>query len=325
MPRVPVAQLRLDVRIRKQQFLLREKNVTTTRMGSLMLRVLLGDRTGAIPGVLFDVPSHVVASLSVGRGVEVSGRIGEYRDQLQVSIERIEPTELADLEELLPAARRPLQEMKQEFDELLQSVQDSDLKRLLDAIFGDPETYRAFSLAPAAKFNHHACVGGLLEHTLSVARLVLAACDSCPELDRDMAVAVALLHDLGKIRAYDRVSFDLTEEGSLWTHLYMGASRVEHAIDGLPGFDSETKLRAVHAILAHHGSRDAGSPVLPMTLEALVVHHADHLDSDVRGAIDQMKRTEEDGGAFTERSFMHDTRLYRGTRSRSSDVQQSLW
>lgn len=325
MPRVPVAQLRLNVRLRKQAFLLREKSATSTRMGSPMLRVLLADRTGAIPGVLFDAPSHVVASLSVGQGVEVSGRIGEYRDQLQVNVERIEPTELSDLGEFLPAAHRPLPEMKREFDEMLQSVKNSDLRRLLDAIFGDEETYRAFSLAPAAKFNHHACVGGLLEHTLSVARLVLTSCDSCPEMDRDLAITVALLHDLGKISAYDPVSFDLTEEGSLWSHLYVGASKVEHAIDALPGFDSETRLRVVHAILAHHGRRENGSPVLPMILEALAVHHADHLDSDVRGAVDHLKRTEEDGGAFTEHSRMHDARLYRGTGQRSSDVQKSLW
>ncbi|MCD6518466.1 MAG: HDIG domain-containing protein, partial [Anaerolineae bacterium] len=247
MPRIPVAQLRLNMSIRKQPFLLKEKNLTITRAGTPMLRVVLGDRTGTIPGVFFDVPSYVPESLTVGRGVEVTGRIDEFRDQLQVNIERIVPTELTDLAEFLPVAKRPLKEMEEEFRRLRKSVKNRDLARLLSAIFDQKDIYQAFVQAPAAKFNHHACIGGLLEHTLAVARLVLTACQLYPELDRDLALTVALLHDLGKIHTYDPISFEITEEGSLWSHLYMGASMVERAIRSLPGFDPELRLRVVHA------------------------------------------------------------------------------
>lgn len=325
MPRVPVAQLRFNQQLRKQPFLLREKVVSATRAGRLMLRVTLADQSGSIPGVFFDVPAHVVESLVVGRGVEVTGRVGEYRGQMQIQIERIVPTELTDLESYLPTASRPLPEMEAEFDALRQSVTDPDLKRLLELIFGDPEVYRAFTRAPAAKYYHHACVGGLLAHTLAVVRLVLTACDLYPDLDRDLMLTVALLHDVGKIRAYDAVSFDLTEEGSLWTHLYMGASWVEHAIAQLPDFDPDLRLRVVHAILAHHGKLEHGSPVLPMTLEAIVLHGADHLDAHVQGALDQYERSYEDGESFTERSAMHETRLYRGTSESAPPEQRSLF
>ena len=324
MPRIPVSQLGLNMTIRKQQFLLREKSLSTTRMGSPMMHVVLSDRTGAIHGVFFDVPTHVAGSLKPGGGVEVAGRVGEYKGQIQINLERIVPIELTHLEEFLPTARRPLEEMRQEFDALWASVENPSLSSLFAAIF-DGETYRAFTQAPAAKINHHACVGGLLEHTLSVARLVLTACDLYPELDRDLVVTLAVLHDLGKIYAYDPISFDITEEGHLWTHLYRGASLVEQAIGALPDFDPELRLRVVHAILAHHGRLEWQSPVIPMTLEAIVLYQADHLDSSARGAIDKLERTTEDGGVFTDHSYMHETRLYRGAQKPAKPGQQTLW
>jgi 3'-5' exoribonuclease len=312
MPRIPVAQLKLNMALSKQLFLLREKSVTTTRAGSTMLRVSLADATGSIGGVFFDFPPRLAESLSVGQGVEVTGHVSEFRDQLQVNIERIAPARIVSPEEFLPVARRPLDEMTHEFGELRQSIQDPDLVRLLAAIFDEPATFEAFVRAPGAKYNHHACIGGLLEHTLSVARLVLAACELYPELHRDLALTAALLHDLGKVQAYDPVTFDMTEEGTLWQHLYIGVAQVQQAIDGVPGFNPELRLRLIHALLSHHGKLENGSPVLPMTLEAIVVHYADHLDGDARGALDHLQRSETEGGAFTESSPMHGTRLYRG-------------
>ncbi len=328
MARMTVSQLRANMTLKKHQFLLRDKSVSTMRTGNAMLRVTLADRTGSILGVYFDVPSTVPDSLVVGQGVEVSGRVGEFRDQLQINIERIVPAQLTDPAEFLPAARRATHQMLAEFDALRASIKNPDLARLLAAIFGDQEFYQAFTQAPGAKFNHHACVGGLLEHTLSVARLVQTACELYPELDRDLAITVALLHDLGKVRAYQPLSFDLTEEGSLWTHLYMGASQVEHTINTLQGFDPELRLRVVHAILAHHGTLENGSPVMPMTLEAIVLHYADNLDGDARGASDHLERTDVDKGAFTEMSSMHGTRLYRGSQAATSSPkkrQETLW
>ena len=312
------------MQVRKQLYLLRERNVRAMRSGGSLMSVSLADRTGAVQGIYFDVPSHVAQSLTVGRGAEVSGQVGEYREQLQIKIEHISPAKLPNLEDYLPVARRPLDEMEQEFQALWASVQEPDLARLLDTLFQDERLYASFTRAPAAKRNHHACIGGLLEHTLAVARLVVTACDLYPELDRDLVVTVALLHDLGKLDAYDATSFDLTEVGALWTHLYRGASRVEHAIGQLAGFDPELRLRVIHAILAHHGRLEAGSPVVPMTLEAIVLHHADHLDGDARGALDHYDRQGGDG-AFTERSLMLDTRLFRGLGDGAGPAQGSLW
>lgn len=324
LPRIPIAQLRLNTTIRQQPYLLREVALSTTRSGSYMLHVTLADRTGAIPGVLFDATAAMADNLIVGRGVEVSGRVSEYRGRLQLNLDRIVPTELVDLSEFLPVARRPLEEMEQELVELIASVENPDLSNLLHHIM-DEATLRLFCRAPAAKINHHACIGGLVEHTLDIIHLVLTSCASYPELDRDLVVTAGILHDLGKIDAYDPITFDLTEEGVLWSHLYRSASRVEQAIAELPDFDPELRLRLVHAILAHHGHLEHGSPVVPMTPEAILLHKADSLDGDLRGALDHLERTPDEGSAFTERSFMHDTRLYRGSQDENPSGQSTLW
>ncbi len=324
MPRIPIAQLRLNTTIRQQPYLLREVALSTTRSGSYMLNVTLADRTGSIPGVLFDATAAMAENLVVGRGVEVAGRVSEYRGRLQLNLERIVPTELVDLDEFLPVARRPLDEMEQEIETLIASVEDPDLSRLLHQIM-DEATLRLFCRAPAAKFNHHACIGGLVEHTLDVIHVVLTGCAAYPELHRDLAVTGGILHDLGKIDAYDPITFDLTEEGVLWGHLYRSASRVEQAIASLPGFDPELRLRLVHAILAHHGQLEHGSPVVPMTPEAILLHNADNLDGDLRGALDHLERTVDEASAFTERSFMHETRLYRGGQEEPTSGQNTLW
>ncbi len=313
MPRTPVAQLSINMTLRKQPFLLREKSISTTRSGSDLLRLVLADRSGSIPAIQFDASPYLYESLETGQGVEVTGRVEEFRGSLQIKVEQINPTELGDLGEYLPIAHRPIEEMEQELAGLLATVRQPDLQRLLRAVLGDPKTYAAFVQAPAAKFFHHACLGGLLEHTLGVARLVLAASALYPEMNRDLALTLALLHDLGKIDAYDPLSFELTEEGNLWGHLYITAALVERALDGLEGFDAGLRRLVIHGLLAHHGKREHGSPVVPMTLEAIVTHHADMLDASARGAIDHLARAEVETEAFTGWSDMHETRLYRGS------------
>ena len=312
MSRTSISNLRYGMTLNSELFLLRDKVLAATRAGDPILHLTLGDRTGSISGVFFDVPGYVADSLRAGKGVEVTGRVSEFKGRLQVHVERIEPAELANLDDFVPGPRRPMDEMLEEFASLRASIQDPDLSRLISSVFDDPDTYGAFIQAPAAKVLHHACRGGLLEHTLAVSRLVLQAAELHPEMDRDLVLAVALLHDLGKIQTYDSTSFALTDAGCLWSHLYISASRVERAIDSLSGFDPEMRLRVVHGLLASHGRPEHGSPVLPMTLEALAVHHADNLDATVRGAIDHFGRMENSEEAFTERSFMHDTRLFRG-------------
>ncbi len=312
MARIPIDRLRIGDTLHGQTFLLRSKQLATARNGSPYLRVTLADRTGIVPGIQFGASPAAVDGLGEGEGVAIWGRVEEYRGQLQVNIDRIGPGTLDTLQEFLPTALRPMSEMLDEFEALLASIENPDLAALLAAVFDDDDELRtAFQQAPAAKTYHHACVGGLLEHTLSVARIVEAAAAIYPDMDRDLAVTAALLHDLGKIWSYDPVSFQISPRGSLLSHVYMGASYVERRIEQIDGFPSETAMRLLHALLAHHGRLEFGSPIVPQTLEAMVLHGADKLDGDARGAVDAYARSDS-SSTFSDYSNMHETRLYQG-------------
>ncbi len=313
MRRVPVADLRLRTEIKSQVFLLQDKTVRTLRNNVNLLLVTLADRSGSIGGVYHNAPSYVVDSLRDAHGVLVTGTVTEHKQRLQITMSRIEPTEILDAEELMPSARRSLEEMDAELDALIADVEDPNLATLLgNLLIEDKDLAPAFRRGPAAKTYHHACVGGLLEHTLSVARIVLTAADLYPQMDRDMAITVALLHDIGKVRSYDPVTFEFTDEGKMLAHLPIGMAMVSAAIDAIPDFPHELRLRILHAILAHHGDEEKGSPVRPMTLEAIVLHYADNLDGDARGAIDYIARNNVSGGVFTDRSPMHQVAFYLG-------------
>jgi 3'-5' exoribonuclease len=155
----------------------------------------------------------------------------------------------------------------------------------------------------------------LLEHSLDVARQVVFVSRRYPELDRDLGATVALLHDIGKVDSYERLgAFDFTDAGQLLGHIYIGAARVEAAIDRIDGFPEELRLRIVHAILAHHGDHAKGSPVTPRTPEAIALHYADNLDGSLRGWVDHVSRERTVDTAWSSRSGMHDSSLYIGSK-----------
>jgi 3'-5' exoribonuclease len=218
------------------------------------------------------------------------------------------------LERELPTAKRDLEEMHTELTRVREGVENRYLSRLLDHVFSDEEFYARFSKAPAAKKYHHACIGGLLEHTLSVVRLCSFVADEHPEIDRHLLVTSAILHDVGKTTAYTAGPvLDLTDEGRLVEHVVGGALIVQSAIDSIEGFPKDLRNRLLHAILAHHGALERGSPVVPKTLEAVAVHHADWLDGSVRGFIDAVESEPVSEDGWTRFARMFGTQLYRGS------------
>jgi 3'-5' exoribonuclease len=313
MTRMNVADLEEGMRLQKATFLLATAEEARDRNNTAYLRMTLRDRSGDLQGRFWRVPEGVLDRLTVGKGVAVSGRVEEYKGTLQVSVKSIENCELEELGAFMPTARRAQEELVEELQRLISSIKNPWLKQLLKEVLGDSEFQRAFILAPAAKRYHHACVGGLLEHSLDVARQVVFVSRRYPELDRDLGATVALLHDVGKVDSYEREgSFDFTDAGQLLGHIYMGAARVEAAVERIDGFPDELRMRVVHAILAHHGDRVKGSPVTPRTPEAIVVHYADNLDGSLRGWVDHVSREQTVDSAWTSRSGMHDSSLYIG-------------
>ena len=313
MPRLSVSELRAGTALEKAPFLLAELREAIDRNGDTYLKMTLRDRSGDIQARYWRVPADVTERLSPGEGIAVTGHVTEYRGSPQVNVSAAVPHELDDMAEFMPVARRPREEMVSELQRLINSIKEPNLRELLKEILGDPSFQERFFRATAAKIYHHACVGGLLEHTLDVARQVVFAAQRYPELDRDLVATAAVLHDIGKVESYVMTGdFDLTDEGKLLGHVYISASMVDQTIARLPGFPAQLRLRLLHAILASHGEPGKGSPITPRTPEAIALHYADESDAILRGWVDHVHRDAPNGVSWTSWSKMHDGELYVG-------------
>jgi 3'-5' exoribonuclease len=281
-------------------FVVRERTRRQKRNGEPFLKLSLGDVTGVVEAVIWEGVERIEAACAPGSVVRVAGSYAvdpRYGACLTVRALRLAgPQEYdeADLQDVSPV---DYEEMVAGVRELVETVQDPHLRALLERIF-DPasETWRLWSEAPAAKRHHHAYRHGLLEHSLSVAQGVSAMSSTFPGLDRDVAVAGALLHDIGKIEAYavENGAIELTDAGRLLGEIPLGYYRVRREIEALPGFPPETAQALLHIVLSHHGQLEHGSPVVPCTREAMLVHMVDNLGGKL-GTFDRLEKGLADG------------------------------
>jgi len=234
-----------------------------------------------------------VRSLSDGDIVKVQAVLGSYRGEPQLTVTRARKAGSDEVspDDYLPRAEGDPATMLAILDGAVESIGEPHLKQLLCELFADPPTRAAVSAAPAAKAIHHAVLGGLLEHTVSVVGLCRLLADYYPAVNRDLLLAAAMLHDLGKIKelAWDRV-FDYTDPGRLLGHITLGALMVEERIRTIPDFPSALANSLLHCILSHHGELEWGSPKRPKTLEAIVLHYAENLDGKVNSFLSFAKR-----------------------------------
>lgn len=269
-------------------FAVHRVDVGRTRSDNAFLKLRLADSHGVVEARMWDGVDDVADALRAGLYVGVRGRIESYQNerQLRIDVLSLLQVELDDLVLFLPRSARPAAHMDAELDALIRSVRDEELRTLLQTLLGaDTETGHAFRLAPAAKQNHHAYLGGLIEHTLSVA----AVCDMLAQhygasIDRDLLMAGALLHDLGKVREIGaRAGFPYTDEGKLLGHIIIGMQMVADAAAG-QGISHARLLLLQHLIASHQGRFEWHSPREPRTLEALLLHYADDLDAKLNQA-----------------------------------------
>ena len=265
------------------------------RDGGQYLRLTLGDRTGSIPANVWDDVAAVAQVATVGAAVRVSGRLQvspRYGPELKLSgLCAAEPGSF-DEATLLDGPPRSAALMEADLRELVATVQDHGLRRLLELVFGEGSaTWGSYRAAPAAKHFHQAYRHGLLEHSLSVAQAVSAISATFTGIDRDVAVAGALLHDIGKLDAYAFAggAIEMTDAGKLQGEIPLGYYRVRRLIDGIDGFDPCTAEALLHIILSHHGSLEHGSPVVPCTREATLVHFCDNLGGRL-GSFDRLEK-----------------------------------
>ncbi|MEW6173118.1 MAG: HD domain-containing protein, partial [Bacillota bacterium] len=254
------------------------------REGSF-LRLRLGDRMGEIESRVWDFNRNRDPVPLEGELVKVQGRVVTFRENLELHIARYEPVpwEGEDPTDYLPVTPFDRDVLLAEIKEAASHVEDRHLSALLDSFFADEAWVAAFIMAPAAKVNHQAYIGGLLEHTANLVRMIPALLANYPAANRELLLVGAMLHDVGKIEEYTWDRFiDISDRGRLLGHIILGAEAVSRRIDAIPGFPAQLRDKLLHIIASHHGHYEWQSPKRPKFLEACLVHHIDLLDGEAQ-------------------------------------------
>lgn len=285
-------------------FLVQAKERKIAANGSAYLDLELRDSSGSIRAKLWDC-DRLNPDFAADDIVQVDGLVEEYRGALQLKIRKIAKSSDAeiDLRDYFPRSAREPEEMFAELVARVGRASEGPVRRLLTSVLEDPAMARGMKLAPAATSFHHAFLGGLLEHIVSLAELADRVCDHYPSLDRDLVLAGIVLHDLGKIDelGYER-GFHYTTRGQLVGHISIGLEMVQAKMRAIPDFPESLRARLEHIILSHHGKLEFGSPKEPAFPEALVVHYLDDMDSKLESMRAQYAAEAEREGDFTSRN-----------------------
>ena len=292
------SQVRIDT-----SFLVRSKEIRTKKTGEPYLSLLLGDRTGQVDAKMWDnVTDKVVDSFDRDDFVKVKAVVQIFQNRPQLTIhtlQRIDDSKI-DFTDYFPSSRRDPEEMWAELRSTVAAIRNPHLKALVEALLDDPDVARRMRRAPAAKQIHHAFLGGLLEHVLSLCTLARTVAAHYPNVDCDLLLAGVVLHDIGKIYElnYER-GFSYSDDGQLLGHMAIALRMVGDKLRGLPDFPPSLRTLLEHMILSHHGQLEFGSPKVPQFPEALLLHYLDDLDSKMecmRALIENDRQVE---GCFT--------------------------
>lgn len=278
------------------------KEVRQKKTGEPYLSLHLADKTGEIEAKMWDNVGEVMGAFERDDFVKVKALMQVYQNRSQLTIHRLRRLEdhEVDLDDFFPCSERDPEEMFAELRRIITGIDNEPLRILLESIFADERIATAYKIAPAAKSIHHACRGGLLEHVLSLCDLCQITAAHYKNIDLDLLLTGAILHDVGKIEelSYAR-SFGYSAEGQLLGHIVIGLRLIGAKIDRIPSFPPKLRTLVEHMIVSHHGELEFGSPKLPAFPEALLLHHLDNLDSKMeimRAALNRVPRTE---GEFT--------------------------
>ncbi|HEU0317303.1 MAG TPA: HD domain-containing protein [Solirubrobacteraceae bacterium] len=278
-----------------QVLLVRQVEPRAKPDGSDYLKLVLADRSGRVQAMVWDGVAEAGGIARPGEPVRVIGRYAvhpSHGPQINLRALRAPRPGSFALEDLLDGPARDVDQMEEAVRDLLATIQDRHLRLLLERLLGERSpVWAAFRVAPAAKHYHQAYRHGLLEHSLTVAQAVSAISATFPGIDRDVAVAGALLHDIGKLEAYvtEAHLIAMTDDGRLQGEIPLGYYRVRRAIEELDGFPPGLGQALLHIILSHHGSLEHGSPVVPCTREATLVHMVDNLGGRL-GSFDRIEK-----------------------------------
>lgn len=284
------------------QFLVLSKEIRQKKTGEPYLSLHLSDRTGEIEAKMWDNVAEVMHTFDRDDFVKVKGFAQVYQNRSQFTIHRLRRLEEheVDFGDFFPCSERDPQEMWVELESIIGNLQDPHLRSLLQTLFSDERLAGMYRMAPAAKNIHHACRGGLLEHVLSLCALSRLIAPHYKEIDLDLLITGAILHDIGKIEelSYAR-SFGYSADGQLLGHIVLGLRLLGNAFARLPEFPPKLRVLVEHLVISHHGELEFGSPKVPAFPEALLLHHLDNLDSKMNAVRNALKRDGHIDGEFT--------------------------
>ncbi len=295
-------------------FLVKEKNLTRTKAGNLYLALRLSDRTGEVEGRVWENALDFGALFTKDDFIKVRAEVDEFQGTLQLRILKLRKCEENEvgLDDFLPRTPLDMEKMFSEIKTIACAVQQPHLQKLLEVFFADEDLMKKFKLAPAAKAVHHVYLGGLLEHTLSVVQLIRMIGPRYKGVDLDLLITSGILHDIGKVAelSFNR-AFDYTDPGRLLGHILLTVEIVSQKIMAIPEFPATLAILLKHNLLSHHGEYAFGSPKLPMTLEALLLHHIDDLDAKVNVFLNWIEKDKEDPSRWTSYLKLFDRYIFK--------------
>src|SRR5246127_1482296 len=263
-------------------FVVVAKQIKPKKTGEPYLALTLGDRSGQLEAKMWDNVEEVLDTFEQDDFLKIKGLVNKYKQRFQLTVHKLRKLGESEIDfsDYLPKTTKDIDELWRTLIGFVESFQNQHLKSLVQAFMADPEISAAYRNAPAAKTLHHAYIGGLLDHVVSLFRSCDLICKNYPQINRDLLMTGAFLHDIGKIHelTYNR-SFSYTTKGQLLGHLIIELEMLQAKLANLPGFPEELKTLVEHLIISHHGQYDFGSPKLPMFPEALMLHYLDDLDS----------------------------------------------
>ncbi len=295
-------------------FLIVNKSETKlAKNGRPFLNLEFRDRSLTLPAKIWDNVESASQNFREGTIIKVAGIIEEFNGAPQIKIDKIRIAKEDDnvtAEDFLPKSKRSLDEMKNEFEDVINSIQNSFLRQLLNKVFTG-ENFQKYFRTPAGKGWHHAYIHGLLEHTLEIIRICELMCQIHPQINRELLICGALLHDFGKTEelSYES-SFDYTDKGKLIGHIMIGALAVEQAALSIPDFPIELKEQLIHLVLSHQGKLEFASPVEPKTLEAIVLYQADELSAKTNAYKSAIEAEKNKNSRWTKFLPLANTSLY---------------
>ena len=296
-------------------FLVTKKEMGMSKTGKPYLNIKFMDRTGDMDARIWDDAEELSKKFERNDFVKVKGSAIAYQGRLQLNISYLAKADedTVAVRDFLPASGREPDEMISELKSIVAGVKDNPIKKLLTTFLEDEEIINLLKLAPAAKSMHHAYLGGLLEHILSLCRLVDGVTKHYQNINKDLLLAGAVLHDIGKIRelTFERAC-DYSDEGRLLGHITIGIGMIDKKIEGISDFPEETALLLKHMLLSHHGYLEFGSPKRPKTIEAIILYYLDDMDSKIQSMQALIEKEKEMPSNWTSYHKLYERYIYKG-------------